>query len=131
MAEGRWCHTNHIPTMEEYMEHKVSRKCAIEELQKLVENAWKDINEACLAPTQVQHRRVKVANVDEEVAVGAKFASEHVLHRLRLHHREGRRRLDRHVHSAARWSAPPSDLPAYSMSFLESSPPASSEQLRF
>ena len=20
MAEGRWCHTNHIPTMEEYME---------------------------------------------------------------------------------------------------------------
>ncbi|KAK7342588.1 hypothetical protein VNO80_25543 [Phaseolus coccineus] len=125
MAEARWCHTNHIPTIEEYMEvrgmsagysflitlsflgmedtteevliwatnepiiiaastticrimddivgdefeqqrehvvssiycymkqHKVSRKCAIEELQKLVENAWKDINDACLAPTQV------------------------------------------------------------------------------
>ncbi|ESW04998.1 hypothetical protein PHAVU_011G143100, partial [Phaseolus vulgaris] len=125
MAEARWCHTNHIPTMEEYMEvrgmssgypllitlsflgmedtteevliwamnepviiaastaisrimddivgyefeqqrehvvssiycymkqHKVSRECAIEELQKLVENAWKDINDACLAPTQV------------------------------------------------------------------------------
>ncbi|KAK7342587.1 hypothetical protein VNO80_25542 [Phaseolus coccineus] len=121
MAEARWCYTNHIPTMEEYMEvrgissgypflmtlsflgmedtteevliwatnepviiaastaiarimddivgderehvvssiycymkqHKVSRKCAIEELQKLVENAWKDINDACLAPTQV------------------------------------------------------------------------------
>ncbi|KAK8464199.1 hypothetical protein PHAVU_011G144200 [Phaseolus vulgaris] len=125
MAEARWCHTNHIPTMEEYMkvrgmstgypflitlsflcmedtteevliwamnepiiiaastticrimddivgdefeqqrehvvssiycymkQHKVSRKCAIEELQKLVENAWKDINDACLIPTQV------------------------------------------------------------------------------
>jgi len=34
-------------------EHKISRKRAIEELLKLVENAWKDINDACLAPTQV------------------------------------------------------------------------------
>ncbi|KAK7342585.1 hypothetical protein VNO80_25540 [Phaseolus coccineus] len=34
-------------------QHKVSRKCVVEELQKLVENAWKDINDACLAPTQV------------------------------------------------------------------------------
>ncbi|WVZ02307.1 hypothetical protein V8G54_023113 [Vigna mungo] len=122
MAEARWCHSNHTPTVEEYMqvrttssaypllittsflgmedtteeiliwatnepvlitasavmsrisddivgdeerkhvvssiqcymkEHKISRKCAIEELRKLVENAWKDINDACLAPTQV------------------------------------------------------------------------------
>ncbi|XP_027911836.1 (-)-germacrene D synthase-like [Vigna unguiculata] len=125
MAEARWCHSNHIPTLEEYMqvritsagypilitssflgmedtteeillwatnkpviiaactlmfriaddisgdefeqdrqhvvssiqcymkEHKISRKCAIKELLKLVENAWKDINDACLAPTQV------------------------------------------------------------------------------
>jgi len=48
---------------------------------------------------QVQHRRVEVATVDEEVAVRAKFAVEHALHRLRLHHREGRRCLDGHVHS--------------------------------
>ncbi|XP_014491408.1 (-)-germacrene D synthase-like isoform X2 [Vigna radiata var. radiata] len=125
MVEARWCHSNHVPTVEEYMqvratssgypmlitssflgmedtteeillwatnepviiaasivllrimddivgdefeqdrqhvvssiqcymkEHKISRKCAIEELRKLVENAWKDINDACLAPTQV------------------------------------------------------------------------------
>ncbi|XP_027911830.1 (-)-germacrene D synthase-like isoform X2 [Vigna unguiculata] len=125
MAEATWCHSNHIPTLEEYMqvrilssgypmlitssflgmediteeiliwatnepiiiaactlmfritddivgdeieqerqhvvssiqcymkEHKISRKRAIEELLKLVENAWKDINDACLAPTQV------------------------------------------------------------------------------
>ncbi|BAT89880.1 hypothetical protein VIGAN_06099800 [Vigna angularis var. angularis] len=125
MSEARWCHSNHTPTVEEYMqvrttsagyhllittsflgmedtteevliwatnepviitasaviarltddivgdefeqerqhvvssiqcymkEHKISRKCAIEELRKLVENAWKDINDACLAPTEV------------------------------------------------------------------------------
>ncbi|WVZ02302.1 hypothetical protein V8G54_023108 [Vigna mungo] len=125
MAEARWCHSNHTPTVEEYMqvrttsagyhllittsflgmedtteevliwatnepviitasaviaritddivgdefeqerqhvvssiqcymkEHKISRKCAIEELRNLVENAWKDINDACLAPTEV------------------------------------------------------------------------------
>ncbi|WVZ02301.1 hypothetical protein V8G54_023107 [Vigna mungo] len=125
MIEARWCHSNHVPTVEEYMqvrtissgypllitssflgmedtteeillwatnepviiaasivllrimddivgdefeqerqhvvssiqcymkEYKISRKCAIEELRKLVENAWKDINDACLAPTQV------------------------------------------------------------------------------
>ncbi|XP_047166783.1 probable terpene synthase 2 isoform X1 [Vigna umbellata] len=125
MVEARWCHSNHVPTVEEYMqvrttssgypllitssflgmedtteeillwatnelviiaasilllrimddivgdefeqerqhvvssiqcymkEHKISRKCVIEELRKLVENAWKDINDACLAPTQV------------------------------------------------------------------------------
>jgi len=49
---------------------------------------------------QVQHRRVEVAAVDEEVTVRAKFAGEHAVHRLRLHHREGRRRLDGHVDSA-------------------------------
>ncbi|XP_014493515.1 (-)-germacrene D synthase-like isoform X2 [Vigna radiata var. radiata] len=125
MSEARWCHSNHTPTVEEYMqvrttsagyhllittsflgmedtteevliwatnepviitasaviarimddivgdefeqerqhvvssiqcymkEHKMSRKCAIEELRKLVDNAWKDINDACLTPTKV------------------------------------------------------------------------------
>ena len=50
--------------------------------------------------TEAQHRRVEVAAVDEEVAVGAEFSGEHAPHRLRLHHRERRRRLDRHVHPA-------------------------------
>ncbi|XP_027911835.1 (-)-germacrene D synthase-like isoform X6 [Vigna unguiculata] len=43
-----------VSSIQCYMkEHKISRKRAIEELLKLVENAWKDINDACLAPTQV------------------------------------------------------------------------------
>ena len=49
---------------------------------------------------EVEHRRVEVAAVDEEVAVGAQLPGEHPPHRLRLHHRERRRRLDRHVHAA-------------------------------
>ncbi|XP_014490380.1 probable terpene synthase 2 [Vigna radiata var. radiata] len=43
-----------VSSIQCYMkEYKISRKCAIEEPRKLVENAWKDINNACLAPTQV------------------------------------------------------------------------------
>ena len=43
-----------VSSIQCYMkEHKISRKHAIEELLKLVENAWKHINDACLAPTQV------------------------------------------------------------------------------
>nr|KYP49916.1 (+)-delta-cadinene synthase isozyme A [Cajanus cajan] len=34
-------------------QHNASRQDAIEELLKEVEKAWKDINEACLNPTQV------------------------------------------------------------------------------
>jgi len=48
---------------------------------------------------QVEHRRVEVAAVDEEVAVGAQLASEHAAEGLRLHHRERSRGLDRHVHA--------------------------------
>ncbi|CAJ1978685.1 unnamed protein product [Sphenostylis stenocarpa] len=136
LAEARWCHCNHIPTTEEYMQvrkissaysllittsffgmedtteevlmwatsdpiivtastvicrllddivgdefeqqrkhvassiqcymkqHKTSRECAVEELHKMVENAWKDINDACLAPTQ---RIVNYARVIDEL----------------------------------------------------------------
>ncbi|KAH1143100.1 hypothetical protein AAZX31_12G130900 [Glycine max] len=34
-------------------QHNTSRKDAIDQLRKMVDNAWKDINEACLNPTQV------------------------------------------------------------------------------
>ncbi|KAK7405096.1 hypothetical protein VNO78_06292 [Psophocarpus tetragonolobus] len=43
-----------VSSLDCYMkEYKISRQEAIEELAKLVESAWKDINEACLNPTQV------------------------------------------------------------------------------
>ncbi|RDY09558.1 (-)-germacrene D synthase, partial [Mucuna pruriens] len=46
--------THVVSSIECYMkQHKTSRQYAIEELCKMVENAWKDINEACLIPTQV------------------------------------------------------------------------------
>jgi len=34
-------------------QYNTSRENAIQELRKLVESAWKDINEECLNPTQV------------------------------------------------------------------------------
>jgi len=34
-------------------QYNTSRENAIKELRKLVESAWKDINEECLNPTQV------------------------------------------------------------------------------
>ena len=41
-------------SLECYMkQHNTSRKDAIDQLRKMVDNAWKDINEACLNPTQV------------------------------------------------------------------------------
>ncbi|KAL2342499.1 hypothetical protein Fmac_003784 [Flemingia macrophylla] len=45
----------HVASIVEcYMkQHNTSRQDAIAELLKLVENSWKDINEACLNPTQV------------------------------------------------------------------------------
>ncbi|XP_028801702.1 (-)-germacrene D synthase [Neltuma alba] len=45
----------HIASLLEcYMkEHGVSRQEAIDELRKMLERAWKDINEECLRPTQV------------------------------------------------------------------------------
>ncbi|KAK7257300.1 hypothetical protein RIF29_31172 [Crotalaria pallida] len=34
-------------------QQNISRQDAIDELRKVVESAWKDMNEACLNPTQV------------------------------------------------------------------------------
>ena len=45
----------HIPTSVEcYMkQHGVTKQEAYDELNKQVDNAWKDINQECLIPTQV------------------------------------------------------------------------------
>jgi len=48
---------------------------------------------------QVDNRRVEVAAVNEEIAVRAQLAGEHATEGLRLHHRERRRGLDRHVYA--------------------------------
>ncbi|KAL2593225.1 hypothetical protein GLYMA_U032900v4 [Glycine max] len=43
-----------VSSLDCYMkQHNTSRQDTIEELLKLVESAWKDINAACLNPTQV------------------------------------------------------------------------------
>ncbi|ESW04994.1 hypothetical protein PHAVU_011G142800 [Phaseolus vulgaris] len=43
-----------VSSLDCYMkQYNSSRKNAIEELHKLVESGWKDINEECLNPTQV------------------------------------------------------------------------------
>uniref|UniRef100_A0A2C9U1W3 Terpene synthase metal-binding domain-containing protein n=2 Tax=Manihot esculenta TaxID=3983 RepID=A0A2C9U1W3_MANES len=40
-------------------EHGVSEKEAIGEIQKMCENAWKDMNEACMKPTAVPRALLK------------------------------------------------------------------------
>ncbi|KAK7405095.1 hypothetical protein VNO78_06288 [Psophocarpus tetragonolobus] len=52
-------------SIECYMkQHNTSRQYAMKELLKMVGNAWKDINEACLNPTQVPiHFLLRVVNL--------------------------------------------------------------------
>ncbi|XP_054814459.1 (-)-germacrene D synthase-like [Prosopis cineraria] len=53
----------HIASLVEcYMkDHGVSRQEAIDELKKMIESAWKDVNEECLRPTQVPMPFLKMA----------------------------------------------------------------------